>query len=418
MVPGAPPDSYRELVELDDAHSVRWAKVVLQVRSLDPEPLDLEILALVACMRHVLGSQIHRRFNPGRAVTTTQRRLKRLSDAGLVRRFQFHRRDGGGVPMCYAITATGLELLHAHDRLTALEEGDVDTLSGPPSPAAPVEGDRLLRQARHDVHVTGWALALEHAVDGAPLRMRGAQESVLSPPLRSGTEGRAALGPSDLSLPGGRAPHEFLRTDPRGERVQVERFETVRPDVTIELPGRLRERIAAEVRAAEMGIAEGMSAEDMVTERDAGGPVAGAQVGTIDLLVEFDDRLPTGRSAAKLERYDHLVAGWAAHTNRYGRRLGVPPLVVFVCRDRARARECARRADVVLTACRAYAGEYPIDWEYPGREGIMFVAERDAHEGLRRGYGVPRLPPDVRVSAAGGDPRAGESVAEPRDLLS
>jgi hypothetical protein len=409
-VPAAPPDSYRELVELDDAHSVRWAKAVLQARSLNPEPLDLEILALVACMRHVLGSQIHRRFNPGRAVTTTQRRLKRLSDAGLVRRFQFHRRDGGGVPMCYAVTAAGLELLHAHDRLTELEQDDVDTLSGSPSPAAPVEGDRLLRQARHDVHVTGWVLALEHAVDGAPLKLRGASESVLSPPQRSGAEGRAALGPSDLTLPGGRAPHEFMRTDPRGERVQVERFETVRPDVTIELPGALRERIAAQARAAEMGLTEGISAQDMVTE-------AAAQVGTIDLLVEFDDRLPTGRSAAKLERYDHLVAGWAVHTNRYGRRLGVPPVVVFVCRDRARARECARRADAVLTACRAYAGEYPIDWEYPGREGILFVAERDAHEGLRRGYGVPRLPPDVRVSAAGGDPRAGESVAEPRELL-
>jgi hypothetical protein len=357
----------------------------------------LEILALVACMRHVLGSQIHRRFNPGRAVTTTQRRLKRLSDAGLVRRFQFHRRDGGGVPMCYAITATGLELLHAHDRLTALEEGDVEMLSGPPSPAAPVEGDRLLRQARHDVHVTGWVLALEHAVDGAPLRMRGARESVLSPPQRSGTEGRAALGLSDLTLPGGRAPHEFMRTDPRGERVQVERFETVRPDVTIELHGALRERIAAQARA--------------------GAPAAAAELGTIDLLVEFDDRLPTGRSAAKLERYDHLVAGWAVHTNRYGRRLGVPPMVAFVCRDRARARECARRADTVLTACRAYAGEYPVDWEYPGREGIIFVAERDAHEGFLRGYGVPRLPPEVRVPAAHGDPRARESVAEPRDLL-
>jgi len=409
-VPGAPPDSYRELVELDDAHSVRWAKAVLQPRSLNPEPLDLEILALVACMRHVLGSQIHRRFNPGRAVTTTQRRLKRLSDAGLVRRFQFHRRDGGGVPMCYAITATGLELLHAHDRSTALGQDDVDTLSGPAAPAAPVEGDRLLRQARHDVHVTGWVLALEHAVDGAPLTLRGAQESVLSPPLRSGAEGRAALGPSDLTLPGGRAPHEFMRTDPRGERVQVERFETVRPDVSIELPGALRERVAAQARAAEMGLTEGISARDMVSEAAAG-------VGTIDLLVEFDDRLPTGRSAAKLERYDHLVAGWAVHTNRYGRRLGVPPVVVFVCRDRARARECARRADTVLTACRAYAGEYPIDWEYPGREGVLFVAERDAHQGLLRGYGVPRLPPDVRVSAAGGDPRAGESVAEPRELL-
>jgi Replication-relaxation len=377
--PGVPPDSYRELVELDGAHSVRWAKQVVQPRSLEPEALDLEILALVACMRHVLSSQIHRRFNPSRAATTTQRRLKRLSDAGLVRRFQFHRRDGGGVPMCYAITATGLELLHAHDRLMALGEGDVDTLSGPPSPAAPVQGDRLLRQARHDVHVAGWVLALEYAADIAPLILRGAGESVLSPPSRSTPEGRTTLGPADLTLPGGRSPHEFLRTDPTGARVPVERFETVRPDVTIELPER-----------------------------------AGA---VLDLLVELDDRLPTGRAAGKLERYDHLLAGWSVHTTRYGRRLGAPPSVVFVCRDRARARECARRADAVLTACRAYAGEYPADWEYPGRQGVMFVAERDAHQGLLRGYGVPRLPPEVRVSVANGDPRAREAVAEPRELL-
>jgi Replication-relaxation len=371
--PRVPPDSYRELVDLDGAHSVRWAKQVLEPKSLSPEPLDLEILALVACMRHVLSSQIHRRFNPGRATTTTQRRLKRLSDAGLVRRFQFHRRDGGGVPMCYAITAAGLELLHAHDRLTGLAYDDVDTVPGPPSPAAPVAGDRLLRQARHDVHVAGWTLALERAVDSAPLRLRGATESVLSPPLRSSTDGRRALGPADLTLPGGRSPHEFLRTDSTGVRVQVERFETVRPDATIELPA-------------------------------------------VDLLVELDDRMPTGRGAGKLERYDHLLAGWSVHTTRYGRRLGAPPSVVFVCRDRARARECARSADAVLTACRAYAGEYPADWEYPGREGILFVAERDAHEGLLRGYGVPRLPPEVRVSVAHGDPRAREAVAEPRDL--
>jgi hypothetical protein len=369
-----PPDSYRELVELDGAHSVRWAKPVQEPRTLSPEPLDLEILALVACMRHVLSSQIHRRFNPGRAATTTQRRLKRLSDAELVRRFQFHRRDGGGVPMCYAITAAGLELLHAAGRLTALEQGDVDTLPGPPPSAAPVEGDRLLRQARHDVHVAGWVLALEHAVDGAPLTLRGASESVISPPLRSTADGRRALGPADLTLPGGRSPHEFLRTDPTGERVPVERFETVRPDVTIELSA-------------------------------------------VDLLVELDDRLPTGRAAGKLERYDHLLAGWSVHTTRYGRRLGVPPAVVFVCRDRAHTRECARRADAVLTACRAYAGEYPADWEYPGREGILFVAERDAHAGLLRGYGVPRLPPDVRVSVADGDPRAREAVVEVRGLI-
>ncbi|HZL47860.1 MAG TPA: replication-relaxation family protein [Solirubrobacteraceae bacterium] len=401
--PGAPPDTYRELVELDGAHSVRWAKRVPQAQALDPEPLDLEILTLVACMGHVLSSQIHRRFNPKRATTTTQRRLKRLSDSGLVRRFQFHRRDGGGVPMCYSITVAGLQLLRAYDRVTTLQDDDVEPLSGPPSPAAPVAGDRLLRKARHDVHVAGWVLALERVLDGAPLALRGARESVLSPPLRSTSEGRTALGPANLSLPGGRAPHEFLRTAPTGERVPVERFETVRPDVTIELPGRLRERIGMEAGATEV---------DAVKGTGATGPG-----GTIDLLVEFDDRLPTGRVVGKLERYDHLLAGWAVHTNRYGRRLGVPPSVVFVCRDRARARECARRADAVLTACRAYAGEYPADWEYPGREGILFVAERDAHEGLLRGYGVPRLPPDVRTSVAHGDPRAREATAESRDLF-
>jgi hypothetical protein len=405
--PRTPPDSYRELVELDGAHSVRWAKPVLEPKSLNPEPLDLEIIALVACMRHLLSSQIHRRFNPGRAATTTQRRLKRLSDAGLVRRFQFHRRDGGGVPMCYAITTLGLELLHAHDRLTAVEEGDVEASSGPTSPAAPVEGDRMLRGARHDVHVAGWALALEHAVDGAPLGLRGASESVLSPPLRSTPDGRRALGPADLSLPRGRSPHEFLRTDSAGARVPVERFETVRPDLKIELPGRLRERIAANAHAA----------EGVVTESGAGAPGAVAEIGALDLFVELDDRLPTGRGAGKLERYDHLLAGWSVHTTRYGRRLGAPPAVVFVCRDRARARECARGADAVLTACRAYAGEYPADWEYPGREGILFVAERDVHEGLLRGYGVPRLPPEVRVSVAGGNPRMRETTAEPRELL-
>ena len=47
----------------------------------------------------------------------------------------------------------------------------------------------------------------------------------------------------------------------------------------------------------------------------------------------------------------------------------------------------------------------------------MFVAECDAHVGLLRGYGVPRLPPDVRVSVADGDPRAREAVAEPREPL-
>jgi hypothetical protein len=204
--------------------------------------------------------------------------------------------------------------------------------------------------------------------------LRGSEEAVLYPPERSGAGRGGRFGPGDLRLPGGRAPHDFLRTDAAGERVDVERFETVRPDAIVEV------------------------------ERH-------------DVLVELDDRASGAAIVAKLERYDHFLAGWAVHTSRYGRRLEAVPIVAFICRDRARARDCARSADAVLSACRAYAGEYPFDWEYPGRRQIVFASERDVHEGLLRAYGVPSLPPEVRVAAAHGDPRAGAAALEPRELL-
>ena len=87
-----------------------------------------------------------------------------------------------------------------------------------------------------------------------------------------------------------------------------------------------------------------------------------------------------------------------------------------MCRDRARARECARAADHVLCAARAYAGEYPFDWDYSGRRHVSFVAERDMHEGSRLAYGVPDLPPSVRATAAGGDARASAATAVTKEL--
>ncbi len=400
-VPATLSDSYRELIELDGAHSVRWATRVESPCALEPDLLDLEILALVAGLRHVLSSQIHRRFNPQRAATTTQRRLKRLSDAGLLQRFQFHRRDGGGIPMCYVITPAGLSLLHVSDLLKELGDGDVETLHRAAT-ASPAAQERRLRQARDDVHAAGWALALERALNGAALRLRGPVESVLSPPMRSSAAGRAAIGPADLLLPGGRVPHEFLRTDASGERVEVESFETVRPALTIEIPA---------------GAGNGDDSPGSGGIDNRGGILMRPVAESLDVMAELDDRLPRGRAAAKLERYDHLIAGWSEHINRYGRRRQALTMVVFVCRDRSRAREFAKRADAVLVACRAYAGEYPFDWDYPGRERILFVSERDAHEGYLSAYGVPRLPPAVRVTVAHGDPRAGRAIAESRELL-
>jgi hypothetical protein len=286
------------------------------------------------------------------------------------------------------------------------------------------------------VHVSGWVLALERALGGPArgLRLRGAGDSVLTPPLRSTPEGRTAWGPGELRLPGGRTPHEFLSTDGAGQRSGVERFETVRPDATIEAPAAVLERLAS-VDGPLSGLTGAASAPGEFAPAPDGSPrgtqretvrrgavqqprtLVAAPPAGVDVMVELDDRLPHGRGAAKLERYDHLLAGWSMCLKRYGPRPRATPLVVFVCRDRARARACARRADSVLTACRAYAGEYPADWEYPGRAGVVWAAERDIHEGVLRAYGVPRLPPEVRVAAAHGDPHAREATVRATSIL-
>lgn len=332
--------------------------------------MDLEVLGLVASFRHALSTQIHRRLNGGRAQTTTQRRLKRLAEARLLSRLQFHRGDGAGTPICYAITDAGIGALErgrGHPR-----DGTRDELgpaaTAPPTPR-PGEDPRRTAQVRRELHVTGWVLALEQALGEGRLRTKGPAESAISPLVGRGEQSQRALAPQDLRLPAGRTAHDFRRTIATGERAEVTRFETLRPDATVELPA-----------------------------------------GT-DLLVELDDRLPVGPRAQKLERYDHLISGWAMHTKRYGAHLGRPPRAVFVCRDRARARECARRADSVLVACQAYPGRYPEEWEYPGRRGILFAAERDVHTGVLCAYAVHPLPPEVRASRATGAP--GERLAEP-----
>ena len=143
-------------------------------------------------------------------------------------------------------------------------------------------------------------------------RARGGRE----PSPESGSRRGRAARPG-RAAPARRRPHAFLRTLPDGRRVEVEHFDTVRPDAVLEV------------------------------ER-------------LDLMIEIDDRLPLGADAAKLERYDHFVSGWSLHTSRYGVR-GRLPRVIVVCRDGARARESARTADSILGACRAYPGEYPFD---------------------------------------------------------
>jgi hypothetical protein len=467
-LPSTAAPSFSELVELDAARRVRWTAAPDAPRRLTPDALDSEILALLAALDHVLTSQIHRRYNATHALTTTQRRLKRLADAGLLRRLQFHRPDGGGAPMCHTIAPAGLALLAAGERRQTPARAPVTTADSPvempPRGAgkAPLDeavpraarataarsSDRRLRQVRHDVHVAGWVLAFERVL-GARVQLVAREHTALSPPQRATPAGRVAIGPGDLRLPGGRTPHDFLRTGAGGARAEVERFETVRPDAvlragSVELLIEFDDRLAIDealqpaagdpsptrppaashdsrvgfaaspaglaasrvaLPASPAGLAASRTALPPLPAVGSGAPAAAAT--------------PLDSAVAKLERYDHLLAGWSLAVPRFARRGAPRPAVVFVCRHRARARECARRADRLLCASRAYPGEHPHDWQYPGRAAVLFAAERDIHEGLLLAYGVPVLPPAVRATvvaaattAAVGAGAAGAAGAE------
>jgi Replication-relaxation len=365
VVPALPErlaDSYRELLDLDRASRARRSVSTAALDGFRPDAGDLRALTLIGTFGHVLSSQVHRWLDPQRAVTTTQRRLKRLADAGLVERFQFHRPDGGGVPMCYALSPAGLLAVQAAG-------GRLSYGGGPSLSPEQSDGGSGLRRARHELHVAGWALAVAQLTGARELR--GAGESVLPP---APAPGGRLVAPAELRLPGGRIAHDFLRTIPSGERVEATRFDTLRPDATIVCGG------STGVRAH-------------------------------DVLVERDDRVRSAVWLNKLERYDHFLTGWSAQTVRYGTEGAATPVVVFVCRDRARARDCARRADAALTAARAYGGDYPHSWEYCGRRATLFVAERDVHERSLCAWGVPDLPPALRVAASSDDRGAGEGAA-------
>lgn len=352
--------SYSELVALESAPSARIVRRGPVAAPARVDARDLQLLANIATFRHVLSSQLHRRLGGATSVTGTQRRLKRLADAGLIERMQFHARDGGGAPMCCTIALAGLELLARRlPREWESEISEVELGKEPPAAREP-----SLSQIRRDVHAAGWALALERVLGHGLLTVVGPRRAAISPPLRSTSEGRLAIGPAELQLPGGRTPHGFQRSTGSGKDAELRSFETVRPALRLETNPRLDDESPQ----------------------------------TSDVLVELDDRRGTAAWEAKLQRYDHFLTGWSMHMPRYAPRRDAP-LVVFVCRDRSRARECARRADGLVLASRAYAGEHPAQWQYTGRLQILFAAERDVHEGQLGAYALASVPPAVRADA-------------------
>jgi hypothetical protein len=363
-VTGTAPETYTELVAVDEASRVSWPRRT-ERRTMTAEPIDLEIIAWLADVRFALATQIHRRFFAARSYSTTQRRLRRMAQAGWVQRFQFFRESGASSALVYLVTEDGL----------AIARGEV----GPRGPhldprrewSAPSTEDPAMRRARHDLHVNAWVLAVEALLGDAVRGVRGPRGSHVAPPARTIGGERIPYGPADLKLPGGRTPHGFERTDLHRRRVEVERFRAIEPDATIEL--RLQD---------------------------------GERRWHTDVFVELDRTFKPSKNIDKFERYDHMLSGWSLHKDRYTKYLPDPPLVVFVCRDQANAKEFCRAADPVVTAAHAYGGEYSAEWPHPARERLFFVAEPDAHEGRLVGYALPRQPPDVRAQQADGDAAA------------
>ncbi|HEV3228331.1 MAG TPA: replication-relaxation family protein, partial [Solirubrobacteraceae bacterium] len=249
--PAAPPDSYAELIALDAARSVRQEVPPTRRGSPGLQRPDRPMLEWIAELGCALSAQVHRRWNPDRAPSTTQRQLKRLWEGGWLARLQFHQPDGGGVPMCYLPTGQTLRMLASHREgspARAAMNRDAAARDAPnrddvsPSPHA-VEtiagfegavGPAGVRAARRATHVTGWVAQAERHLGPAVTGVRGWSRSVLRPPPRGPRDSRPE-GPGDLSLPGGRRPHGFLRSTSGAKRVEIAEFEAVRPDATIVL---------------------------------------------------------------------------------------------------------------------------------------------------------------------------------------
>jgi hypothetical protein len=276
-----------------------------------------------------------------------------------VQRFQFFRETGASSALTYLITKEGI--------------ATVQDAVGPHGPyldprrewSPPSVDDPAMRGARHDLHVNAWVLALEVDLGDNVRRIRGPRNSYVAPPFHTRDGQRCAIGPDQLRLPGGRTPYGFLRTDRARRRMPVEQFAAIDPDATAEL--RVRD---------------------------------GSRIDVFDVFVELDRTFRPAKNIDKFERYDHMISGWCGLKHRYTKHCSSPPLVVFVCRDQANAKEFCRAADPVVTAAHAYGGEYPGEWSYPGRDRIFFVAERDIHDGRLAGYALPALPPDVRAVAS------------------
>jgi hypothetical protein len=127
------------------------------------------------------------------------------------------------------------------------------------------------------------------------------------------------------------------------------------------------------------------------------------------VFVEYDRTRRVDKNYDKFRRYDMFLNWWWRETE-FGSEGA--PLVVFVCQDGAQCELFANAADHELTGHLWHPDVAPKRYQYTGRRNIVFVRERDAHDGDLRGWRVADFPrghsarePIARRVALPGAPR-------------
>jgi Replication-relaxation len=350
---GGLPSSY-EAVHRGDALLLlrdRRPPPVELAADLAPQPRDLEILRALWRHRFLLTSQMAREWWSSRSLYAAQKRLLRLTAAGWVTRFR-PRLARGKHEWIYQLAHRGFKLAKTfHDE------------HGPYIPHQARWRERQVRDYRvveHDLQVNAWVMAYRQLAGELVVDWLGPDEARLELPTRYEERRFRPVRLADVkrALPG----YE------QAGGLRLERLAPVVPDASLRFWFEESER-------------------------------------EFELLVELDRTRRPVKNLDKLRRYDALITGWWLLHDRL-QLMDEPPLVVFVCTDEQQALALLDAAEHEVTGRLANPGDSPARWRYPGRQRMLFAAERDVHEGDGRAWMLEPQPAD----------NAGDSRAREVDL--
>ena len=304
---------------------------------LEPQARDLEILRALWRYRFLLTSQIAREWWSGKSLWAAQKRLLRMTAAGWVTRFR-PRLWKGKHEWVYQLARKGFELGRT-----------CRGLDGPYIPSEAKWRPRHVndyRVVQHDLQVNAWVMAYRRLIGDEVADWLGPEQGRLDVPTRY-VDRRfkpMTLEHAQYEMPDNRSIRDL----------RLASFAPVVPDATLML------------------------------ELDEGER-------RFELLVELDRTARPTKNVDKLRRYDALITAWWRGADRY-RGAEEPPTVVFVCADEQHALSLMRAADREVTGRHSRYDGRPMGWPSPGRERMLFAAERDVHRESLRAWILPPHP--------------------------